>query len=591
MRTLILSFMLLSFVQLVAPAPAHAQPQQAGTQRPNFLIIVADDLGFSDMGAFGGEIATPNLDRLASSGVRFTNFYAAATCSPTRAMLMSGVDHHRAGLGTMNELITDEQRGHPGYEGYLNRRVVTIAELLRDQGYSTLMSGKWHLGETLDQDPSRRGFERSFALEEAGHDHFGRLGMADFLPSWLSAPVRGFFRIVDKALERFLGHSNMMVRSLRGFTYRENGEDVKLPADFYSSDYFSEKLIQYLGEHAKSDPDKPFFAYLAFTAPHFPLQAPADSIAKYHGKYDAGWSVLREQRIARQRELGFIPQGGDVGHASQLADWDSLDGDQKARSIRSMEIYAGMVDRLDWNVGRVLDQLRKQGALDNTVVIFLSDNGAEGGDARVTVRDVTGIELPEEPIEQMGARGSYDSYGPNWAQASTAPSRLYKATTAEGGIRVPAFISGGAAAAQPGAIANALVTVRDILPTVLDLASAPRPGTTYQGRDVIAPSGNSVAPLLRGETDRVHPVDALFGWEIFGQRAIRRDNWKITWITPPRGPGRWELFDLASDPGELRDVSAQHPDILKELVAGWDRYVADNGLVLQTKVVGQKKVQ
>lgn len=578
--------MLLSMTFVAIPAMAR----DAVAQRPNFLIIVADDLGFSDVGAFGGEIATPNLDRLANGGVRFTNFYTAATCSPTRAMLMSGVDHHRAGLGTMNELITDEQRGHPGYEGYLNQRVVTLAELLRDSGYSTLMSGKWHLGETVEQDPSNRGFERSFALEEAGHDHFGRLGMADFLPSWLSSPVRGFFRIVDRALEKFTGHSTMMVRSLRGFTYRENGRDVKLPDDFYSSDYFSDKLIQYLGEHAQSNPNKPFFAYLAFTAPHFPLQAPAESIEKYRGRYDAGWSVLREQRIARQRELGLIPQPGDVGHASQLVDWQSLAGDQQTRSIRSMEIFAGMVDRLDWNVGRVLEQLRKQGALDNTVVIFLSDNGAEGADARITVKDVTGIDLPEEPIEKMGSRGSYDSYGPNWAQASTAPSRLYKATTAEGGIRVPAFISGDvASAAKSGSISGAVVTVRDILPTLLDLAAVPRPEANYRGRTIIPPTGLSVAPLLRGETDRVHPADEFLGWEIFGQRAIRRDNWKITWITPPRGPGRWELFDLSIDPGELHDLSAQHPEILKELVAGWDRYVADNGLVLQSVVVGQNK--
>jgi arylsulfatase len=562
----------------------------AAAARPNFLIIVADDLGFSDVGAFGGEIATPNLDRLANSGVKFTHFYAAATCSPTRAMLMSGIDHHVAGLGTMNELITDEQRGKPGYEGYLNRRAVTIAELLRDNGYSTMMSGKWHLGEAVEQDPSRRGFERSFALEEAGHDHFGRLGMADFLPTWLAGPVRGFFGMVDVALERFLGHSNMMVRSLRGFTYRENGEAVKLPADFYSSDYFSDKLIQYLGEQAQSDPGKPFFAYLAFTAPHFPLQAPPASIEKYRGKYDAGWSALRDKRVAQQQLLGLAPQGEGIGLASKLDDWNALSPEQKARSARNMEIYAGMVDRVDWNVGRVLEQLRKQGALDNTVVIFLSDNGAEGGDARATVKDVAGITLPESSLEKMGTRGTFDSYGPNWAQAATAPSRLYKATTAEGGIRAPAFVSGGAAVTvQPGTISNAVVTVRDILPTLLELAAIPEPGTNYRGRAVIAPTGISFSPLLRGEAERVHPADEFLGWEIFGQRAIRRDNWKITWITPPRGPGRWELFDLANDPGELHDLSAQQPQILRELMAGWDRYVADNGLVLQTQVVGQKK--
>jgi arylsulfatase len=453
------------------------------------------------------------------------------------------------------------------------------------------MSGKWHLGEKPDQDPSRRGFERSFALEEAGHDHFGRLGLADKLPDWLARGVREVFRGVDNMLERF-GHSNMMVRSLRGFTYRENGEDVELPPDFYSSDYFSDKLIQYLGEYRKNDPNKPFFAYLAFSAPHFPLQAPPASIEKYRGRYDAGWSDLRDKRVARQQELGLALQGEGIGHASQLDDWNALTPEQKTRSARNMEIYAGMVDRLDWNVGRVLDQLRKQGALDNTVVIFLSDNGAEGGDARQTVKDVAGITLAESPLDEMGTRGTFESYGPNWAQASTAPSRLYKATTAEGGIRVPAFVSGGAAtAARAGSISHALTTVRDIVPTLLELAAVPQPGANYRGREIIPPTGVSMASLLRGEQDSVHPVDEFFGWEIFGQRALRRDNWKITWITPPRGPGRWELFDLAKDPGELRDLAAQHPEILKELVAGWDRYVADNGLVLQTKVVGQTEAE
>lgn len=563
----------------------------AAATRPNFLIIITDDLGFSDLGAFGGEIATPNLDRLANAGVRFTNFHTAATCSPTRSMLMTGSDHHLVGLGTMNELLTDEQRGKPGYEGYLNHRTITVAELLRDNGYSTLMSGKWHLGDAPELDPSKRGFERSFALEEGGHDHFGRLGLSDALPEWMGSGVRTLFKGIDNALEYF-GHSNMLVRSLRGFTYRENGADVKLPPDFYSSDYFSDKLIQYLDEHAKAAPEKPFFAYLAFTAPHFPLQAPPASIEKYRGKYDGGWSALRDKRVAQQQQLGLAPQGEGIGLASKLDDWNALTPERRARSARNMEIYAGMVDRVDWNVGRVLNQLRKQGALDNTVVIFLSDNGAEGGDARITVKEVAGIDLKEGPIEQMGTRGTFDSYGPNWAQAATAPSRLYKATTAQGGIRVPAFVSGGAAVKlQPGAISNAVITVRDVVPTVLDLAGVQHPGTEYQGRETLAPTGISFNSLLRGEADRVHAADELLGWEIFGQRAIRRDNWKITWITPPRGPGRWELFDLANDPGELHDRSAQQPQILKELVAGWDRYVADNGLVLQTKVVGQKAVQ
>jgi arylsulfatase A-like enzyme len=304
-----------------------------------------------------------------------------------------------------------------------------------------------------------------------------------------------------------------------------------------------------------------------------------------------GWSALRDERVARQQALGLLATRDGIGLASTLDDWNSLTPEQRARSERSMEIYAGMVDRLDWDVGRVLEQLRRQGALENTVVIFLSDNGAEGGDARITVKEVAGITLAEGPLEQMGTRGTFDSYGPNWAQASTAPSRLYKATTAQGGIRVPAFISGGAAVAenlaQRGTVSGALTTVQDILPTLLELANVPLPTANYRGRTIIPPSGVSLGPLLRGETETAHAANELFGWEIFGQRALRKDNWKITWITPPRGPGRWQLFDLTEDPGELHDLSAAHLDKFQELIRGWDDYVQVNGLVLQTKVVGQ----
>jgi arylsulfatase len=579
-------FLLLFGLALLLGAPCGT----FAAERLNFLIIVADDLGYSDLGAFGGEIDTPNLNQLANAGMRFTNFHAAATCSPTRAMLLSGVDHHRAGIGTMSELINDTQRGHPGYEGYLNQRVVTVAELLRDAGYDTLMSGKWHLGVAPEQDPSQRGFARTFALEEAGHDHFGRTSLLSGVPHWLDLGVRGFFKWLDATLERF-GHSNMLIKSLCGFTYRENGKDVTLPANFYSSDYFSDKMIQYLNEHAQQNSQKPFFAYLAFTAPHFPLQAPPASIAKYKGRYDAGWSVLREQRIRNQQALGLLPQQqqpptADFGMASTLDPWQNLTPPQQQRAIRNMEIYAGMVDRLDWNVGRVLEQLRKQGALDNTVIIFMSDNGAEGGDARLTVKQVAGINLREEPLEQMGSRGTFDSYGPNWAQAATAPHRLYKATTAEGGIVVPAFISGPAVQSS-GSISNSLATVRDILPTVLALADVPLPTANYRGRNIIPPSGVSLTPLLNGSASSAHAADETFGWEIFGQRAMRQGDWKITWITPPRGPGRWQLFDLSNDPGELHDRSAEYPQKLAELIRAWDIYADGNGLILQTQVVGQ----
>ena len=302
--------------------PAQADAKE---RRPNFLVIVADDLGYSDIGAFGSEIATPNLDRLALAGIRLAGFHTAPTCSPTRSMLMSGTDNHLAGLGTMAELIRPNQKDKPGYEGYLRRDVATIAERLSEGGYRTLFSGKWHLGLTPDQDPHARGFARSFALLQGGHNHFG----TDADPDKEGAA-----------------------------TYTEQGKRVpKLPADFYSSDYFASRLIGFLGEPAPAS-GQPFFAYLAFTAPHWPLQAHPQDIARYKGRYDEGFDVLRQQRLARQRELGVLAPDV-VPHTPRNRDgsWDSLTAGQQRVAARNMEIYAAMVDRLDQNVGRVIEAL------------------------------------------------------------------------------------------------------------------------------------------------------------------------------------------------------------------------------------------
>ena len=314
--------------------------------RPNFLVIVADDLGFSDIGAFGGEIDTPNLDRLAHAGIRFTDFHSAPACSPTRSMLLTGTDHHIAGIGTMLEVAPPGFKGAPGYEGYLNDRVVALPELLRDAGYLTLMAGKWHLGNTIDRTPWARGFERSFALLPGGASHYGNVP-GDFLPA-LSL-------------------------------YTEDDQFVSVDDDFYSSDFYADTLLRYFRERTDDD-DRPFFAYLPFQAPHWPLQAPEETIAKYRGRYDAGPDALREERLAALKRLGLCPP--DVAAHPVVADgepeWSDMSADEQALSARTMEVYAAMVDRMDQNIGRVIDYLTETGELDNTVVIFMSDNGAEG---------------------------------------------------------------------------------------------------------------------------------------------------------------------------------------------------------------------
>jgi len=522
-------------------------------KRPNFLVIVADDLGFSDLGAFGGEIETPNLDRLAYAGIRLTDFHSAPACSPTRAMLLTGTDHHIAGIGTMLEVAAPQFHGAPGYEGYLNDRVVALPELLRDAGYLTLMSGKWHLGATIETSPWARGFERSFALLPAGASHYGGSGARGFSP----------------------------VPTL----YTEDDRFVSVGDDFYSSDSYTDTLLRYLDERAPDD-DRPFFAYLPFQAPHWPLQAPDESIAKYRGRYDEGPDVLRAERLAALKRLGLCPP--DVTPHPVVADgapeWADMTDEERARSARSMEVYAGMVDRMDYNVGRVIDYLSRSGELDNTVVIFLSDNGAEG--AIVEAMPLRGPQIAaqiekhcDNSLDNLGRPTSFIWYGPRWAQAATAPSRLHKAFTTQGGIRVPGFITWPGFARQ-GQIGTAFSTVMDIAPTLLELAGTSHPGTAYRGREVAPMRGRSLVGYLSGAADTVHDADTGTGWELFGRRAIRQGNWKALHLPAPYGPGSWQLYDLASDPGEVDDLAAARPDKLAELLALWDRYVEETGVIL-----------
>ncbi|WP_253183210.1 arylsulfatase [Sphingobium phenoxybenzoativorans] len=522
----------------------------AAEKKPNFLVIVADDLGYSDIGAFGGEIDTPNLDAIASSGLKLTGFHTAPTCSPTRSMLLSGTDNHRAGLGTMAELISPNQKGQPGHEGYLRPEVAALPELLVSGGYRTILSGKWHLGLTAQQDPHARGFQHSFALLQGGHNHFGNN----------SGPSTA--------------------------TYTQDGKPVaKLPDDFYSSDYFATKLIEQLKASGKgAEGKKPFFAYLAFTAPHWPLQAPRADIAKYKGRYDAGFDVLRAQRLKRQAELGLIdPAKAAHIPALRSGGWDSLSAEDKRVAARDMEIYAAMVDRLDKNVGRVIDALKRSGEYDNTVILFLADNGAEGLDVART--EMVGINkaaaAADNSFDNLGAATSYVSYGPGWAQAATAPSWLYKAYATEGGTRAVSFIS--YKGFERKGVNGAFLSVADVSPTFLELAGVADPKGSFQGRSVEPIRGKSWVSYLSGKADRVYAPNDSFGTELFGSRALRQGDWKITDI----GDGKWRLFNIAEDPGETNDLSLEQPDRRKDLIAAWDVYAKDVGVIIPDQRIYQ----
>jgi arylsulfatase len=534
------------FTACPQPGRRSAEPAAGAARRPNILLLVADDLGYSDLGFLGSAIRTPNLDALAASGMVLTNFHVAPTCSTTRAMLLTGVDTHPAGMGTASGHADDNQLGQTGYETFLSHRVVTVARLLQDAGYATSMVGKWHLGEDEELGPHRRGFERSFVLSPGGASHFAdaqRLG-TDETP----AP------------------------------YREDGHLVELPADFYSTDFYTDKLIEYLDE--AHDGDRPFFAYAAYTAPHWPLQAPDAYIDRYRGAYDEGWDTLRARRMAGLVRAGVVdPDRAVPPRLPFVPAWGSLPAEQRAIEARKMELYAAMVENLDTNIGRVLEHLRKTGEYDDTVILFFSDNGAEGNP--IDEADWT-WKGHDNRLENMGRVGSYISYGPGWAQAATVPFRLFKSFPTDGGTRVPAIVVMPGAAASRG-LNDAFATVKDVVPTALELAGVEHPGPRYRSRPVAELEGASLLPFLRGEVPTVHPADYAMGWELFGRRALRRGDWKLVWLWEPYGDERWALYDLATDPGEAHDLSEQHPEKLQELVALWEAYAERNGVILPTR--------
>jgi arylsulfatase len=521
-------------------------------REPNFLVIVTDDLAYADLGAFGGEIDTPNLDRLASSGVRLTNFQVSPTCSPTRSMILTGNDHHQAGIGNMAELLTPEQRGKPGYEGHLNERVATIAERLQDIGYHTLLSGKWHLGVKPGQWPADRGFNRSFALLEGGDNHFAA---------------------------RTAWH--------RGSTYVEDREVVSLPDNFYSSDYFTDNILTLLDEARGLD--KPFFAYLAYTAPHWPLQAPDELIAKYSDRYAAGYEALRAQRFERQKALGLIADIS-MGPLYGIKPWAELSAAEQAVEARKMAVHAAMIDSVDTNIGRVVDQLAAAGELDNTVIIFLSDNGAAGSDyGRVGVFDKGFTRMVAEnfdnSIDNIGRANSLTWSGPGWGQAGTSPFLLFKIFTSQGGIRSPLIATGPGL--QKGVINASLAHVTDIAATILDLAGAPPSGAGLGPAGRLPVEGISWKPVLSGQSDVIRGDDVAVGGELFGGRNLTKGDYKAVWLNDMAGNidsqlplGRWLLFNIVNDPGETRDLALLLPDKLRELVAEWDAYAQRVGVIL-----------
>jgi arylsulfatase A-like enzyme len=493
--------------------------------RPNVVILLADDMGWSDLGSYGGEIETPHLDSLAQSGLRFTQFYNAARCCPTRAALLTGLYPHQTGIGHM---VGND--GIPSYQGFLNERCVTLAEALKPAGYTTLMTGKWHVGSAPGRWPLDRGFDRYWGTPSGGGVYFKD-----------SLQLRTDVFFVDGV------------------------ERIEPPDDLYVTDAFTDRALEFI-EEAITRGRKPFFLYLAHIAPHWPLQAKPADIAKYAGRYDIGWDEVRARRFARQQEMGLVPRDATLSPRDpQAKPWSELPETARQELARRMEIYAAQIDSIDQNVGRLVTKLQALGQFENTLILFLSDNGcsAEGGPG--------GFSRGREGAP-IGTALSYASAGLEWANASDTPFRRFKSDTYEGGIATPFIAHWPDGIQARGGLRHQPVHVIDLMPTLLELAGAAYP-TERNGTPLIPMEGMSLKPLLVAPSPMFPPTRTLF-WEHEGNKAVRQGGWKA--VAPHRGA--WELYELAIDRTETRNVVADHPERARELAALWQTWAERCGV-------------
>lgn len=522
---------------LLTVGPSAAAPP--APKQPNIVLILIDDGGYTDLGAYGSEIATPHIDALAASGTKFANFHASPMCAPSRAMLLTGVDSHTAGVANLPESTPPEHRDNPAYQGRLAPNVVTVASRLQASGYHTWMAGKWHLGAGPKDLPNARGFDRSLALEATGGDN------------WQQRP---YFPIYD------------------GSEWYEDGRKATLPKDFYSSKLIVDRIIGNID--AKPDDGRPFFAYLPFLAIHMPIQAPPELVAKYEARYKGGWAAQRQRRYDGAVRSGLIAPGTPMGPPpANVADWNKLSKDEQAHFAKRMAVNAAMLEAMDGEVGRLVAHLKAKGQYDNTLFVVLSDNGPEGADP--TIEPVFQFWLKSvgysTRIEDLGGKASWSAIGPGWASAAAAPGSLFKFYTSEGGTRVPLVVSGPGVKA--GATAQGFSVITDIAPTLLDLAGvapAPAPAAPMDGRSLRAVlAGGAATPY--GPTDPV-------GMEAAGDAALWKGDLKLVRAAGPLGDPTWRLYDIAADPGETRDLTAARPTEAAALLADYRAYAARVGV-------------
>lgn len=508
-----------------------------GQNKPNIILIMVDDMGYSDLGIYGSEIATPNLDRLAKEGLRLREFYNNSICAPTRASLLTGQYQHKAGVGYF-----DVNLGLPAYQGFLNKESLTLGEVLRSGGYSTLMSGKWHVGADSLQWPNQRGFDKFYGILKGASNYFD-----------------------TKPLP--FGQNPYPVALIKN-----NVSQYPTDNSYYFTDEIGNNAIQFLDEQNKEN--KPFFLYLAFTAPHWPLQAKAEDIAKYRGKFDEGWDVLREKRIQKLKEAGILLPNQSISQRDpEVPEWSKLTYDERQFWKAKMEVYAAMVDNMDQNVGKVLQKVKQLKKDENTLIIFISDNGAQGGFYSYNPLN-RGLVKNDGPV---GTAGSFDYQEQNWAYLSNTPLRHYKNNFHEGGFSSP-FIAWYPNKIRGGRIDKGTGHLIDLAPTFYELAGIKYP-VEYNGIKTNPLPGKSLLPVFFDNASEVNRSEPIF-WERAGNRAVRDGKWKIVSTYPSY---KWELYDIANDRGETKDLSNAHSEIVNRLSSAYFEWAEKTGVVEYSK--------
>ncbi|OQW70040.1 MAG: sulfatase [Proteobacteria bacterium ST_bin13] len=502
--------------------------------------MLFDDVGFTDFGAYGSNSRTPNIDGLARKGAMLSRYYTSPFCGPSRAMLVTGMDNHQVGMGTLVETLKPEMRSLPGYSMVWNEKQHTIGTLFSAAGYQTYVTGKWGIGEVGANLPNAFGFDRSFVMDATGGSNYDK---SSYLPAHKES------------------------------AWFEDGKPTELPSDWYSSRSLVDKMIEYID---KGDSDKPFLGFLALQAVHIPVHAPTSFIERYDGTFAGGWDLMRKQRHERAIKLGLVPATTKLQAAPEAhRRWDSLSPGEQRVAAREMQVNAGMMEAADFHIGRLMKHLDEAGQLENTIVVITSDNGPESGMTRLegvagaAVELVNWMEGRNTASENMGQPGSLTAIGPEWASVSAAPFNLYKFYASEGGLRVPLVVA-GPGISQKG-IVDAPMHVADLLPTLLEAAEVEyNPAIFY---------GQSAFPMLSGESGETYAEDESFGFEVSGNAALYRGKWKITRNFPPRGDGEWRLFDISVDPGETNDLSAKNAKLFESMKAEYASYSQQVGVV------------